>query len=262
MVGSPNLRAFLAATIGRVRHLPAPVARSVAATAVVCVVLFAAIMGVNLALTAGTAAFAGLYSAPTTAVLAFQPFAHGGADIDIEEAARARRDILSDPLNPLRCVARPDMTSAAVPLMSLPAAGDFPPAAGDYPPPAEAPAAVGPVQITDSTAALLPARESVIATVPRGVEFFEAYAFVLTALNGGVDSWQRFVSVTTQTRLGTPVDASSAVETASGFFVAGSDLDPTHALAAAVMLRLSSSRVVDGEQEAGQLLERAVNACL
>lgn len=255
MVRSPNLRAFLAATIGRVRYLPASLVRSVAATAVVCGVLFVVVVGVNLALTAGTTAFAGLYSAPTTAVLAFQPFAHGVAGIDTDEAAQARRDILSDPQNPLRCLARPDMTSAAIPLMSLPAAGDERLAA-------DAPAGGGPIQITDSTAALLPAIEAVIATVPRGVEFFEAYAFVLTALNGGVDSWQRFVSVTTQNRLGTPENASSAAETASGFFAPGSDLTPTHALAAAVMLRLSSSRVVDGERKAGQLLEQAVNACL
>ncbi|CAN3132202.1 hypothetical protein ACNUDN_30205 [Mycobacterium sp. smrl_JER01] len=252
----PSLRAFLGATTGWIRRIPGSLAGSVVATALVCAVLFAVIVGLTLAVLAATTVFAGLYGAPAAAVMAFQPYAHSGVAVDITEAAQARRDILSDPQNPLRCVASADMRSTALPLMVM--------HEGGQPPSATAPAVVDgqPIQITDNTAALLPEIEAVIATIPRGAVFYETYAFVLTAVNGGVDSWQRFVSITTQLRLGTPADQGAALGTASVFFAPGSDLTPTHALAAAVMLRLSAIRVVSDEQEAGRLLEQAVNACV
>lgn len=251
-----SLRAFLGATTGWIRRLPAALLGSLAATSVVAAALFAVIVVVTLVLLAATTMFAGVYSAPTTAVLAFQPYAHGETRVDVEEAAQARRDILSDRQNPLRCVASAAMRSAAVPVMVMPGS--------DQPPSATTPdvASVEPVQITDDSAALLPEIETVIATIPRGSAFFETYAFVVTAINGGVDSWQRFVSVTTQLGLGTPTDKDTAISTASVFFAPGSDLTPTQALAAAVMLRLTSSRIIDGESEAGPLLEHAVNGCV
>lgn len=251
-----SLRTFLGVTTGWIRRLPSSLVGSLAATSVVSAALLAIVVVVTLVLLAGTTMFAGLYSAPSTAVLAFQPYAHGETPVDVEEAAQARRDILSDRQNPLRCVASAHMKSAALPVMAMPES--------DQPLTAMTPdiVSIEPTQITDDTAALLPEIETVIATTPRGAAFFEAYAFVVTAINGGVDSWQRFVSVSTQLRLGTPVDKDTAMSTASVFFAPTSDLAPTQALAAAVMMRLSASRIIDGEREAGLLLEHAVNGCV
>ncbi|RIT36871.1 hypothetical protein D2E76_16615 [Mycobacteroides abscessus] len=210
---------------------------------------------VTLALTAGISMFTAMFASPSIGAMAFQPYADGPLRLDPSEAAQARRDILADKSNPLRCVARTDMWSQAHPVMGL--AENSAPA--DAPP--EAPAGGEPIQITDSTAAVLPGIEQVIATLPVGTDFFEAYAFVVTAVNGGVDSWQRFLSVTTQMRLGTPINRTSAMNTVHVFFTEDSQFSSTDALAAAVMLRLTSSHMINGGEHAMALLEDAVNRC-
>lgn len=249
----PVFRAFWAAMTGWLRHIPGSLLRVLAATTAVTAVIMGIAVAVTLVVTAGLTVFVGVFSSPTTAVMAFQPYADGPVNVDPVEAAKARQDILSDSRNPLRCVASVDMKSGARPVMVRVDGSD--PAMGD--------GAVGaePIQVTDSTAALLPGIEQVIATIPTGAEFFEAYAFVVTAINGGVDSWERFVSVTTQMHLGTPTNSTEAMDTARVFFLPDSDLSATEALSAAVMLRLASSHMVSGEQQAGALLENAVNRC-
>lgn len=251
----PVFRAFWGTMTGWVRRVPHSLIRVLAATTVVTGMVLGIAVMVTLAVQAGMTVFAGVFSSPSIAVMAFQPYADGPVHIDADEAAQARRDILADSGNPLRCVASADMKSGARAVMVFVDASDPGAASGGGPAGAE------PIQVTDSTAALLPQIEQVIATIPTGAEFFEAYAFVVTALNGGVDSWERFVSVTTQMYLGTPKDSAAAMETAKVFFTPDSDFSVTEALSAAVMLRLASNRMVSGEQYAGALLEAAVNRC-
>lgn len=263
----PVFRAYWHAMTGWICRIPSSLIRIVAATALVTGVLVGIVVVVSVAIQAGLTTFVGVVSSPVTAVMAFQPYAGGPVHVDPVEAKKARLDILADRGNPLRCVSSVDMKSAARPVMAT--GGNVDSAASEVPG-----VALGaePIQVTDSTAALLPEIEQTIATIPRGSEFFEAYAFVITALNGGVDSWERFVSVTTQMHLGTPTSRADAMDTAKVFFTPDSDLSVTEALSAAVMLRLASSRIVNGrvtteagrdnaEQQAGQLLETAVNHC-
>jgi hypothetical protein len=247
--------AFWGAMTGRVRRIPKSLASVLAGT----VVITGAVMGIavvaTLTILACLTLFTGMFSSPSTAAMAFQPYAEGPAHIDPGEAARTRRDILADGRNPLHCVASAGMISGAHPVMSLRESdGTAPELNGG--------AAVGePIQVTDETAALLSSVEQVIATIPRGVEFFEAYAFVVTAVNGGVDSWQRFMSVTTQMHLGTPTNSAAAMNTARVFFTPKSDFSITEPLSAAVMLRLASNHVLNGEKQAGALMEEAVSRC-
>lgn len=263
----PVFRAYWHAMTGWVRRIPSSLIRVVGATALVTGVLVGIAVVVSVAIQAGLTAFVGVVTSPVTAVMAFQPYAGGPVHVDPVEAQKARLDILGDRGNPLRCVSSVDMKSAARPVMAT--GGNVDSAASEV-----AGVALGaePIQVTDSTAAVLPEIEQTIATIPRGSEFFEAYAFVITALNGGVDSWERFVSVTTQMHLGTPTSSADAMDTAKVFFTPDSDLSVTEALSAAVMLRLASSRIVNGrvtteagrdnaEQQAGKLLETAVNHC-
>lgn len=263
----PVFRAYWRAMTGWVRRIPSSLIRMVAATALVTGVLVGIVVVVSVAIPAGLTVFVGVVSSPVTAVMAFQPYAVGAVHVDPVEAQQARQDILSDSRNPLRCVSSVDMKSAARPVMAIDGNGES--AASEA---AGVALGVEPIQVTDSTAAVLPEIEQTIATIPRGSEFFEAYAFVITALNGGVDSWNRFVSVTAQMHLGTPINSADAMDTAKVFFTPDSDLSVTEALSAAVMLRLASSRIVNGrvtteagrddaEQQAGQLLETAVNHC-
>ncbi|MGB8402821.1 MAG: hypothetical protein WCE30_01955 [Mycobacterium sp.] len=236
------------------RRIPASIVSPLARTVVVTTVVLGTTALVTLVVVEGVTLFAGIFSAPTIGALAFEPHAVSSVTVDPVEAQRARRDILSDATNPLRCVSRPDMKSGARAVMSVPAGDGSAPGAADN-------AGAEPVQVTDETAALLPAIEEVVATVPRGSEFFQTYAFVVTALNGGVDSWQRFVSVTTQLQLSTPTSRQAAMATVKVFFTPDSDFSVTEGLSAAVMMRLTSSHVIDGEQQAGELLEDAAGRC-
>lgn len=263
----PVFRAYWRAMTSWVRRIPSSLIKMVAATALVTAAMVGIVVVVSLAIQASLSTFMGVFSSPVTEVMAFQPYADGPVHVDPAEAEQARRDILSDSRNPLRCVASVDMRSGARPVMAVDSNVDRADSEGTG-------VAVGvePIQVTDSTAAVLPEIEQTIATIPRGSEFFEAYAFVITALNGGVDSWERFVSVTTQLHLGTPTNSAAATSTAKVFFTPESDLSVTEALSAAVMLRLASSHMVNGrvtaeagrdgaEQQAGVLLETAVNRC-
>lgn len=247
--------AFWGAMTGWVRRVPKSLASVLAGTAVVTGAVMGIAVVVALAVLACLALFTGMFSSPATEVMAFQPYSEGLAHIDPGEAAQTRRDVLADKRNPLHCVASAGMISGAHPVMTLyESDGTAPELNGG--------AAVGePIQVTDKTAALLPGIEQVIATIPRGAEFFETYAFVVTAVNGGVDSWQRFVSVTTQMRLGTPTNSSAAMDIARVFFTSKSDFSITEPLSAAVMLRLTSNRVLNGEKQAGALMEEAVSRC-
>lgn len=249
-----TFHAYWGAMTGWIRRIPASIAGPLVGTTVLTGAVLGAAVVVTLVLLEALSVFVGVFSAPVTGVLAFQPYAAISNGINDAEAKQARHDILSDRRNPLRCVSRVNMRSQARAVMSLP---DGPGSARSVTPGVTA----DPIQVTDDTAALLPGIERAIATVPRGSEFFEAYAFVVTAENGGVDSWQRFVSVTTQMRLGTPRNQAAAMDVARVFFSPGSDLSATEGLSAAVMLRLTSSRVLAGEQDAAELLETAVGRC-
>ena len=252
----PVFRAFWGALTGWTRRIPAILAAPLARTAVVTGVVLGIAALTALVISEAVTLFAGVFSAPTVEAMAFEPHAVTSAHVDPTEAQRARRDILADHSNPLRCISRTDMKSTARAVMSLPEGdGQAAPAAADND------AAAAPIAVTDETAAVLPEIEQVIATVPRGSEFFQTYAFVVTALNGGVDSWQRFVSVTTQLQLGTPTSRRTAMDTVGVFFTPDSDFTATDGLSAVVMMRLTSSRVVDGEQLAGELLEDAAQHC-
>lgn len=267
----PAFRAFWAATMGWTRRIPASLASPLARTAVVTGVVLGIAVMATLVVSAGVTLFAGVFTAPATEAMAFEPHAVSPVRIDPEEAQRARRDILSDPSNPLHCISHADMKSTARAVMSLPESdGEAAPAAAGND------AGAAPIQVTDETAAVVPEIEQVIATVPRGSDFFQTYAFVVVALNGGVDSWQRFVSVTTQLQLGTPTNRRTAMDTVRVFFTPDSDFTATDGLSAVVMMRLTSNRVVagqqlagetskprfvDGKQLAGELLEYAAQRC-
>ncbi len=262
MTRMPVFNAFLRAMTGWIRRVPASVISVCASTLAATGAVMACAVLVTLLLIAGLSVFTEMFVSPTLGAMAFQPYADGPTHLDPTEAAQARRDILSDKQNPLRCVAHRDMWSQARPIMVFP--GDEAPLPADGADPAAAggPPAGEPIQITDNTAALLPGIEQVIATLPRGTDFFEAYAFVVTALNGGVDSWQRFLSITTQMHLGTPTTRPTAMDTVHVFFTQESDFSTTEALAAAVMMRLTSSHMISGGEHAGALLEDAVNRCV
>lgn len=250
----PVFRAFWGLMTGWVHRIPASIASPLARTGVATAVVLGIAALMTLVVIEGVTLFAGIFSAPTIGAMAFEPHAVSSVPVDPAEAQQARHDILSDPANPLRCVSRADMTSGARAVMSLPAGDGSAAGASDN-------AGAEPIPVTDETAALLPAIEEIIATIPRGSHFFQAYAFVVTALNGGVDSWQRFVSVTTQLQLGTPTNRQAAMDTVRVFFTPDSDFSATEGLSAAVMMRLTSSRVIDGEQIAGELLETAAQRC-
>lgn len=251
----PVFQAFWASMTGWTRRIPASIMAPLARTCVVTGVVFGIAALFTVVVVEGVTLFVGVFSAPSLGALAFEPHAVSAAPFDPAEAQQARHDILSDASNPLRCVSRADMTSGARAVMSLPA-GD-----GTDPPAADGNAGAEPSQVTDETAAVLPGIDEVIATTPRGAQFYQTYAFVVTALNGGVDSWQRFVSVTTQLQLGTPTNRQAAMDSVRVFFTPDSDFTVTEGLSAAVMMRLTSSHVIDGEQTAGELLEDAAQRC-